>query len=99
MKNMKRFLLVLIVALSCGAYSSNAQIYVKIRPERPRYERPVAPSPRHVWVDEEWEPRGNSYAFTGGHWVEPPHPGYAWVPGHWSHGPRGDYWKAGHWRH
>ncbi len=95
---MKRMLFMLAIALTCGAFTSNAQIVVNVRPARPHYERAVAPSPRHVWIDEEWEPRGNTYVFTGGHWAEPPHPGAAWVAGRWSKKGRGEYWKAGHWR-
>lgn len=55
MKSAKKMLLVLAVALGCSIYSSTAQIYIKIRPARPHYERVVAPTPRHVWVDEDWE--------------------------------------------
>jgi hypothetical protein len=88
----------LAVALTCTAYSSTAQIYVGIRPERPHYVRVAAPSPRHVWIDEDWAARGNAYVFTGGHWAEPPHGGMVWVGGHWRHTPRGDMWIAGHWR-
>lgn len=98
MKSMKRMLFMLAVMLTCGVYSSNAQIIVNVRPPVPHYERVVAPSPRHVWIDEEWEPRGNAYVFAGGRWAEPPHPGMAWVPGHWAGRGRGQYWKPGHWR-
>jgi len=97
MKNLKKFLLALTIVLGCATYNANAQIYVKIRPHRPHYERVVAPSPRHVWIDEEWEPRGSSYEFVGGHWVEPPAPGRVWISGSWAHGRRGHYWRAGHW--
>jgi len=98
MKKMQKVLLMMAIVLTCGAYTSMAQIYVKIRPDRPRYERTVAPSPRHVWVDEEWEPRGNEYVFTGGHWAEPPHEHARWQQGRWKHGPRGHQWQQGRWR-
>ena len=98
MKSVKKMLFLLAVVLSCSVYGSYAQVYVRIRPERPHYERVVAPSPRHVWIDEEWENRGGHYVAVGGHWAAPPHPGWAWVPGHWAHERRGDYWIAGHWR-
>ena len=98
MKTIKKALLAVALALTCGAYTSMAQIYVKIRPSRPHYERVVAPSPRHVWVDEEWEPRGNDYVFVGGRWLEPPRNQAHWIPGHWRHSRRGDVWVAGHWR-
>ena len=98
MKNFKKGMLMLTLALTVGAYSSMAQIYVKIRPARPHYERIVAPSPRHVWIEEEWEPRGATYVFVGGHWVEPPQHGRRWIPGHWKDTPHGAYWKPGHWK-
>jgi len=99
MQNIKRLLFILAIALTSGVYTSNAQIYVKVRPPRPPVVRVAAPSPHHVWIDEEWEPRGGAYVFTGGHWAEPPHPGGRWVPGHWKQTPRrGEVWMPGHWR-
>ena len=99
MQNIKKILFVIALALTTGAFNSNAQIVVGIRPVVPHYERIVAPSPRHIWIDEEWEPRGGSYVFVGGHWALPPHPGGVWVPGHWVQRPRGWVWKPGHWRY
>ena len=98
MRSIKRFVFILVLALTSGAYGSNAQIYVNVRPVVPHFVRPVAPSPRHVWIGEEWEPRGGAYVFVGGHWAEPPHGGMVWVSGHWRHTPHGDAWIAGHWR-
>ena len=100
MRNIKRSLFILAVAVSCGAQVSKAQdIVVCVRPERPHYERVVAPSPRHIWIDEEWEARDGRYVFVGGHWSEPPDPGWMWVPGCWKESPRGSFWVRGRWRH
>jgi len=99
MQNIKRVLFILAIALTTGALSSSAQIEVAIRPDRPHYERVVAPSPRHVWIDEDWELRGGRYVFVGGHWALPPRPGGMWVPGHWKQTPHGWMWKPGHWRY
>ena len=98
MKNAKKFLVMLAFALTSGAFAANAQIFVKVRPERPHYERVAAPSPRHVWIDEEWEPRNGAYVFVGGRWAEPPRPRAVWIPGHWRTAPRGEVWVPGHWR-
>lgn len=95
---MKKAIVMLALIMSCGAYAAHAQVYVTVRPERPHYERVVAPSPRHVWIEEDWEPRGGSYVFVGGHWAEPPRPHAVWVGGHWRRGPRGWMWARGHWR-
>jgi len=98
MQSIKRMLFVLALVLTCGAYTSHAQIVVDVRPPVPHYVRVAAPSPRHVWIDEEWEPRGGSYAFVGGHWALPPQPGMRWAPGHWGDRGHGHYWTPGHWR-
>ncbi len=98
MQTLKKMIFITALALTTGVFSASAQIYVKIRPERPHYERVVAPSPRHVWVDEDWEMRGGKYVFVGGRWAEPPRPRAAWIPGHWRQRPRGWVWVPGHWR-
>ena len=74
-------------------------IYVKIRPAAPVVVRPVAPSPNHVWIAEEWRPNGGGYVYAGGYWAAPPKPGWIWIPGHWKKHEHGEYWVAGHWSH
>ena len=101
MQSIKKILFILFIALSCGVYSSNSyaqEIVVGVRPPIPHYERIARPSPRHVWIDEEWEPRGGAYVFVGGHWAEPPQPGWIWIQGHWRETPRGQVWVRGRWR-
>jgi hypothetical protein len=97
---MKKTFFIVVLLMAFGVYNSSAQIFVTVRPERPHYERTIAPSPRHVWIDEEWEPRGNAYAFTGGHWAEPPHGHAHWQQGHWENRDRDhqSQWRPGHWR-
>jgi len=100
MKNtMKTLVVASALALASGAQSASAQIYVNVRP---RHEvivaRPAAPSPRHVWVDEEWRPAHGHYEYAGGYWAAPPRAGVVWVPGHWRDTRRGSVWIAGHWR-
>ncbi len=90
---------ILSLLVMAFSFSASAQsIYVKVRPAVPVVVRPVAPSPRHVWITEEWEPRGGSYVFVGGRWAVPPHPGWVWIPGHWRRTRHGDIWIRGHWR-
>ena len=78
---------------------SKAQIEVHARLTAPvvavRAERP---SPRHVWVAEEWVPSGGTYVYKAGYWAEPPRRGGVWVAGHWRQTPHGWMWKPGHWR-
>jgi hypothetical protein len=92
-------LVVVMIAAGSVANQASAQVYVSVRPVWHPVVRTVAPSPRHVWIDEEWEARGGTYVAVGGHWAEPPHPGWVWVAGRWRHGPHGEWWVSGHWRH
>ena len=95
----KAMLLLLLIGLSTAELS--AQIVVRVRPPRPRVvvtARPPAPSPRHVWIDEDWEPAGAEYRWHGGYWAEPPRPHARWVAGSWKHSPHGYVWVAGRWR-
>ena len=96
-KFMLPFALFLVLALG-AALQGSAQIYVSVRPAAPVIVRTAAPSPRHVWIGEEWEVRNGAYVHVGGHWAEPPHRGWILVPGHWTHDRRGHVWRPGHWR-
>jgi hypothetical protein len=90
------------IAVSClGAIPADAQLIVRVRPRAPRVvvTRPPAPSPRHVWIQEDWRVNRGRYDYAGGRWEAPPDARSVWVPGHWKHTPRrGWVWKPGHWR-
>lgn len=93
--------LIAAVALTAAVNVSQAQIVVRARLGRPArvvVNRPPAPSPRAVWVDEEWAPRGRSYAWRGGYWATPTRAHARWVAGHWANRPRGYVWVPGRWR-
>ena len=91
-------IVVLVVAASFAATTASAQVYVTVRPTYAPVVRPAAPSPAHVWIEEDWAYRGGRYVAVGGHWVAPPHPGWAWIPGRWVQSRRGWRWIPGHWR-
>ena len=95
----KRFskLLFLVALVFTISFSASAQIYVTVRPKFPVIVRPPQPSPVHIWINEEWEPDGNSYKYSGGHWAPPPHSGYYRRPGYWKSSPRGLVWVNGNW--
>jgi hypothetical protein len=99
---MKKFLgrMAVLAALivAANSFSASAQIYVNVRPAAPVIVRTAAPSPRHVWIGEEWEVRNGAYVHTGGRWALPPARGQVWVAGHWIHDRRGEQWRPGHWR-
>jgi len=78
--------------------TASAQIEVRIRPNAPVVRaRPIAPSPRHIWIDGGWAYRGNGYVWSDGYWVVP-RPGMIWVPGRWRRSHRGYIWVPGQWR-
>lgn len=98
MKNIKKTLFIAALAIALGANSSSAQIIVKVRPDRPKYVRIGQPSPKHIWIEDDWEPRGKTYVFTGGRWAAPEGDRAVWVPGQWREKKHGYVWVRGHWR-
>ena len=100
MKTLKRILFVSAAFMLFATADSNAQIVVRARlyHRGPVVVRPVAPSPRHVWVSDEWAPSGATYVERPGYWAVPPRPRAVWVAGHWANRPRGYVWVPGHWR-
>jgi hypothetical protein len=102
MKKISKVLFLFIAVFLFAVADSKAQVsvYVGVRPPRPAgvvLVRPSRPSPRHVWVAEEWSPAGGTYAYHAGYWALPPRPGAVWIAGHWRHGRRGYFWVPGHW--
>ena len=98
---MKKYLKIIIVlfVIAMNSSSAYAQLVIRVRPAAPRVVRIAAPSPRHVWIEEDWALRNNAYAYTGGRWAEPPAGYSVWVPGHWKQTPRrGWVWKPGRWK-
>jgi hypothetical protein len=102
MKKIARILFLSGVIFLFTALAATAQDIVVRKAMRPPVSmlgtRPVAPSRKHVWIGEEWAPRGTSYTWKGGYWALPPHPHATWVTGHWRHVRRGYVWVPGHWR-
>jgi hypothetical protein len=98
MKKITRILM-LFLAVSLFAASKNyAQIVVRARlSAHAHIVRPVRPSPRHVWVSEEWVPSGGTYIHRAGYWALPPHRGAIWIAGHWRRHHRGWIWISGYW--
>jgi WXXGXW repeat (2 copies) len=99
-KNVLKAALLFMLA-SMLDHSLQAQFVVKVRPAAPVVvrARPLAPSPRHVWVDGDWVWRNNQYVYTEGRWVLPAYSRARWIPGHWKLNRRrgGWYWMPGHW--
>ena len=90
-----------VIGFCAAAAPADAQIYVKIRPPRPKIvvtTRPVRPVPTAVWVEEDWRGSGDRYDYAGGRWETPPRRGMVWRAGHWKNTPRRGYvWVPGRW--
>ncbi len=89
-------------ALLLAALMSSCAGTVEVRekPVRPNavVVRPPQPSPRHIWIEEDWRPSGRTYVYRGGYWAAPPRASAVWVPGHWQNTRRGFKWVPGHWK-
>jgi hypothetical protein len=98
MKTKLKNLICVLVLLTGMSMTASAQIYVKLRPSRPVIVRTVSPGPQYIWVQDEWEPNGVVYRYSGGHWVIPPQKGVKWKKGHWKKYPKSGYlWVPGKW--
>ena len=100
MKKITKILTVLsVVCLFAVADASAQQIVIRARLHAPgMVRRPFRPSPRHVWVAEEWTPAGGTYVYHAGYWSLPPRQGAIWIAGHWRDTRGGYVWIPGHWR-
>ncbi len=96
-RSIVKMITVLAVFISSAAVAQ-AQFVVKIRPAAPVLRaRPVAPSPRHVWIGGNYAWRGGQYVYEEGYWAAP-RPGFRWAEGRWKHRRGGWVWVPGHWR-
>lgn len=76
-----------------------APAYVTKEPTYFERERPLRPSPLHIWIDGDWKWNKSSHGYihNNGYWA-PPQRKKTFVPGYWARGKRGSYWKNGHWQ-
>lgn len=81
-----------VVFTSCGGG------YVTSEPRYDYYDRPLAPSERHIWIDGDWiwNSRAHIYEHKPGYWVVPREGSY-YREGHWETSPRGKFWSRGYW--
>ncbi len=88
-----------IVGAALIPAAADAQVYVRVGPPRPLYERrPPPPAPGWAWRAgyHRWD--GGRYAWVPGAYVAPPRPRAVWYNGAWVHGPRGYSYREGYWR-
>jgi WXXGXW repeat (2 copies) len=97
--NIRRTLIPLMFAGVMAVSPLAAQVYVRVGPPRPLYERRVPPPGRgYVWTPgyQRWD--GRAYGWVPGAWVLPPRPHAHWVAAHWVHRRGGWLLVEGHWR-
>lgn len=96
---MLRWLAVALLIVSTSPDVAQAQVVrITVAPPAPRVEaRPVAPSPRHLWVPGHWGWRGGRHDWVVGRYVVPPAAGRTWVEARWAN--EGGQWVFydGHW--
>ncbi len=100
MKKIAQILIVLITVSLLGITAGKAQVVVpKIPPFHPE-KRMRQPSPKHVWIPQEWDPfaHGMHGNYMPGFWEVPPRAGLVWIPGRWQKVPKGYTWAGGHWK-
>ncbi len=89
--------MLLVAVFLTVSFSASAQIFVEIRPKAPVIVKPPQPGPGYMWVNEDWEPYGKTYRYTGGHWARSPYSGSYWRPGYWVGNKQGQKWVKGSW--
>jgi hypothetical protein len=96
---MRKLIVATLFASAFAVGTAHAQVYVRVRPPAPVYER-HGPPPHRGWVwrsgYQRWD--GRAYVWTPGGWIAPPRPRAVWVPGHWVQRRRGWVFIEGHWR-
>jgi hypothetical protein len=98
MKNSKK--LFLVITLFAAAYSADAQLYVKVKPDKPEKAKIKVEKngPGQAYIEEDWEAKGTNYEWNGNRWVQVPKFGASWAPGYWVEKKKGWVWVPGHWQ-
>ncbi len=96
---MKKIALALLLAFTLLPAASFAQVYVRVGPPAPVYER-RSPRPErgYVWVNGYHRYDDGHYVWVPGRWERPPHEHAVWVRHHWVHRRGGWVLVQGHWR-
>ena len=62
-----------------------------------RDRRPSQPSRRHIWIDGNWDWKGQRYVWQPGHWAVPPHGRAVWVAPRYERDEHGYRYMPGRW--
>jgi len=95
----RKIALALLLAFALAPAASVAQVYVRVGPPAPIYERRGPPPDRgYVWIGGYHRYEGDRYVWTPGRWERPPREHQRWVGHRWRH--RHGRWELqqGYWR-
>ena len=96
---LRKSLLGLLLAGGLAVSAMAAEVYVRVGPPRPVYERRVvSPGPGYVWVPGYHNYEGNSYVWVPGRWERPPRARARWERHHWVKRRGGWVLVEGRWR-
>lgn len=101
---MKRILKasLLIAVIVCMSFvSGNAQVVVKIKPNKPKLLviKPNKHKDGHAWRAGHWKwhKKNNKYTWVKAHWAKQ-NKGHHWTVGRWVKNSNGHSWVPGHWK-
>lgn len=98
MRSFRNVLLAVLFSLFM-AHIVNAQIVVKVKPQRPKVVavKVKQPAKGMIWIDGHWIVKNNKYVWVDGSWVKN-RPHHIWIAGHWQKVRAGWRWIPGHWK-
>lgn len=79
-------------------FAACTPLRVRVQPQATIAIRPLAPTPRHVWVANGYTRQGRRYVPTNGYWTLPQRGRSVYVQGYWQSTRRGNSWVPGYWR-
>ena len=99
----KTLALIALLGAAATALPADAQVSgrigINVGPPPPYAERlPPPPGPGYAWRGGRWHWNGRRYVWLNGYYARRPYGHAVWVPGRWVHGPRGWFFREGHWR-
>ena len=94
----KYFSFLVTLSILVAIFSSCTPARVSVRPAAVVRVRPIAPSPRHIWVSGGYVHRHGGYRYTNGYWAAPRGRYNRYVDGYWRPVRRGYRWVPGYWR-
>lgn len=95
---MQKRIVISIIVAATFFINACAPAYVATEPTYIEVQRPLAPTPTHVWIGNEWiyNNRTRMYVHKDGYWAAPQR-SRTYQQGHWNSTNRGHLWVSGRW--